>query len=485
MKDIRNLPPGPNNKKKKQDNQSKFSPIGAFFFLASAFLVTHYVAIPLYEKIKNADTSPSSTELENDVPLHDDLNNEHASTEKLENMTESSFLKMNLLKISGISIPNYTINPFLNLLSLEYNKEKLALAEVSFAGSDARTIEDVLANVLFVDGFYSSDQLKWYKYVKPNPLFMGSGKGILLTKEGHVLLPAHVLSPELDQFSDFSTYDVSIDDSHYGRVTNILAISKKYDLALVKTDYKPKKFIPPVFRTSELLQAGLPITRLTKERDEKTKKIVIANESGIREKISSEYKNNALVYSEGLMTFDVSVYAISSKPGYSGSPLVDAGGSIVGILVGSSKEEKIAYAVNSEHVQELITGYISELQKIDGEKEKIRAAQKEKAKKNYESARKKQAKDRKEKGINKKIAESENYDGRNEYSSDFILGDTLRYYENHLTPAAPYTKKGTFDTYSPEKKGYKESYNSSFTKEQKKAEEERIKKLKMLIKGGH
>ncbi len=500
MKNPKDMSSGPKKKseknKDKEADSRRFSSIGALFFLASAALAAHYLALPAYEKIKKyfleneevEQVTRSLSESSSSSSPEDGSQEQKFEREENENAfsSDKSLERSDILKIAELhlTVPNFVINPFLDQLSFKYEKEKKAFDEVSFAGSDKRSIDDVLSSILFVNGFYSPDQLHWYKYVKPALWDMNYGKGILLTKEGHVLLPAHVLNPDLDQFSDFSTYEVRLDENHFGRVTNILTISKKYDLALVKTDYKPKQFVAPVFRTSELLQAGFLVTRLTKEEDEKTKKITIVSTDGIRDKISSEYKNNALIYSDGLLTFDVSVYDVFSKPGYSGSPIIDSGGSIVGILVGSTGSGA-SYAVNSEHVQELITGYLSELQKIDLEKEKVRSAQKEKAKKAYALAIKNHARGRKEKGIQEKIAKTEKYEGRNDYSSDFILGDTLRYYENHLTPADPYTKKGTFDPYSSKKKDYKDFYNSSFTKEQKKAEEDRIRRLKMLIKGYH
>lgn len=161
-----------------------------------------------------------------------------------------------------------------------------------------------------------------------------SGTGLALSNNGYFITNYHVV-----EGAD-SVYMQNSNGDYYK--ANLIAFDKKVDLAILKVDDKKFRFA----------KTELPYT-------------FASGKNGIGSRVFTlGYPDNEIVYNEGYISAkngyegDSLQYLLNmpSRPGYSGAPVVDARGNVIGIISANNSDaaSNITYAVSSQVIYSLV-----------------------------------------------------------------------------------------------------------------------------------
>jgi len=199
-----------------------------------------------------------------------------------------------------------------------------------------------------------------------NESYGGLGQGIVLTEEGHVLIPYHVISSDEETFCDHTERYIITQQGRVHEVTSILAVDRVHDLALVKSSYQPEHFVPPRFASSSRLRREQPYTILGLWW-EPNPQIDCQREGEVRDwddvNLRNIYSTGTfkgqvpLVSGEGYRTSDRLYFSTYTQPGFSGSAIVDEHGNIYGITTNGSGGRTLA--ASSDEIMNLVNSIIN------------------------------------------------------------------------------------------------------------------------------
>jgi S1-C subfamily serine protease len=172
------------------------------------------------------------------------------------------------------------------------------------------------------------------KTAAPAVLANFSGTGLALSNNGYFITNYHVV-----EGAD-SVYMQNVNGDYYK--ANLIAFDKKVDLAILKVEDSKFRFA----------KVGLPYTFAT-------------GKNGIGAGVFTlGFPDNEIIYNEGYISAkngyegDSLQYLLNipSKPGYSGAPVVDKNGNIIGIVSAKNSEanSNMTYAISSNVIYSLV-----------------------------------------------------------------------------------------------------------------------------------
>ncbi len=287
--------------------------------------------------------------------------------------------------VTSESVVNYEFHPFLNSsapLLPDYSQESPTLSKISFDSKQPGSLETVLRNIVYVGEFNSVEPINPRHLLrcekKPRIYLFDLGQGLMVSDQGHMLTAAHIIIDHNDRFQDWNPFGVVAQDKKVYEVERILAISEKYDLALVKTSYRPENFTPPNFSTSPKPGETYTLVGVKMTGDLHIK----LNDSGSIALRKPQKINFVDYYSQGvfesadasLQRYDGTTQFVTdmllldqhSEPGFSGSVAADSQGKIIGFvsgyrsIPGYSSDNRVIVS-KSARVKELLNQYLTKI----------------------------------------------------------------------------------------------------------------------------
>ena len=161
-------------------------------------------------------------------------------------------------------VPIYFVNPDMGYWTADFAKERKVAKSIKFDQFGKVDPDDLLDNVVFISHASSlsgvSTKELWEKsnssIFSPDD-FGWSGQGLMISEEGHMAVSTHVLyDRESAIFRNWNDQLIIAPDKKTYQVTDVLVLSFQYDLALVKTNYRPPNFTPNIFTTAKNLKKG-------------------------------------------------------------------------------------------------------------------------------------------------------------------------------------------------------------------------------------
>jgi len=277
------------------------------------------------------------------------------------------------------SIDEYFINR--DLVDINHEEESKALNQIVFNDTSKKgSLDDVLNNLVFVGRLYSpysfSSSRFFYGSRKEEIFSGGAGQGMIVTGEGHMILPTHVLTSRNYVFFDWSDQEVITRRKSVHTIEQVLVVSHRHNLALVKTSYKPKNFKLPIFLTSDHLQSGKSHQfvgwkmepqlmysinkggfRVSKKRKKQTK----IHPYDFQSVFKGVYDNIWIDRNGRLRDGKRVAFDTRSREGISGNVVCDEKGRVYGFV--SESDNRWMYAVPTDTAKEMIGLYLNSLKK--------------------------------------------------------------------------------------------------------------------------
>lgn len=297
--------------------------------------------------------------------------------------------------IASETLPDYEFHPFLKYLSylkasgLDSAQEKKALDKINFDAERSGSLEQVLRNIVQIIEFSSPEsidlQTVWGQEKNTLVYTFGRGQGLMISDQGHMITAAHVIVDETDRFQDWNSFAVITEDKKVYTVEKILALSEKYDLALIKTSYHPEHFVPPLFLTSQKAKETYTLVGVKMSGELKfamTKQGLVSLENPSEIAFVDYYSHGVFESTESrLQRYDKTLHLFTdmlildqhTQPGFSGSVVADTNGRIIGFVSGGQTGEQIgnqAIVAKSFRVKELIDRYLIHLEAAESSKDK-------------------------------------------------------------------------------------------------------------------
>ncbi len=290
---------------------------------------------------------------------------------------------LNGVVVTPETIADYEFHPFLNNPGShpsDFSQESQALGKISFDAEQPSSLEKVLRNIVSVAELNSTEPVSLrtlWQYEKgpptgPPTYSSDRGQGLIVSDQGHMLTAAHVVVDDEDKFHDWNPYATVTRDKSVYEVERILAISEKYDLALVKTSYHPEKFVPPSFSTSPkpgetYTLVGVKMSGNLRVNLNNSSSITIKNPKKIK---FTDYYSQGVFESadaslqryDGTKQFFTDMFIMDqhSQPGFSGSVAADQQGKIIGFVSGQRGDNQ-AIVAKSARVKELLEKYLEKI----------------------------------------------------------------------------------------------------------------------------
>ena len=284
--------------------------------------------------------------------------------------------------ITSETLPDYEFHPRLSALKTsDLTPRKETLSKISFDAEGSSSLEQVLRNIVNIIVFNSQEPVNlpliWGQEKDVSVYNFGRGQGLMVSDQGHMITAAQVIIDKDDRFQNWNSFAVISEDKKVYEVEEILALSEKYDLALVKTSYRPEHFVPPSFLTSQKAKetytlVGIKMSgelhfTMTKQGLVSLKNpaeiaLVDYYSHGVFEAVESQLQR----YDNSLHLFtDMLILDQYSQPGFSGSVVADKRGRIIGLVSGKRERdrgENQAIVAKSSRVKELIDHYLTYLE---------------------------------------------------------------------------------------------------------------------------
>ena len=285
-------------------------------------------------------------------------------------------------------VDEYTLNSeFLFYNPSNYEEEKKALSKISFVEKDniknapKTSLDSIVKNSISIGRTTEMPRdTHWfgkspsYEELHEEPFTMlfnykGAANGLLVSNQGHILTDLHVVE-NLDLNGDNRFY-VSKEDGTSFYIKGILAYSKAYDLALLKSNMKVD-INPIVLLSEQTLESGSKVFTIGRINNQSTsyRNHQITIESELEHFTSTGvYLGTYPIISSKNGGILVKALAIDNgaRKGYSGSVVVNSNGQILGILsIGSTTR---SYAAESSKMYGLVSFYLSQLAKSQQEKQ--------------------------------------------------------------------------------------------------------------------
>lgn len=257
------------------------------------------------------------------------------------------------------SIPEFSLNPSINNLGIDYRREEQALSGLvqspvsnPYASHAPKSpIDALFDNSVLVDSY-------------------GLGNGTVIGNNGHVLTSWHVIEP--DVFSDYRGIIV-IDKDKNAYEAKVVAVSQRYDLALLKTNIRGEHnvFLADVFG----IQQGAPvfIGGLTLEGriNYDGNPLRISNKREFRlDRFTStgtfvENQDYPAIASDGMILANPIKTSAFSRGGYSGSLVADTEGRVICVhsMRSSVRSSVRTICSSAENIRRFIDLYLNELRR--------------------------------------------------------------------------------------------------------------------------
>ena len=282
------------------------------------------------------------------------------------------------------SIREYYLNStYINASKINYAKEsellsKLQLQNFSDSKPDRdKSIENLVENTVNIGHIFvpSLDIDNLVEDVlgydgRSNIIFWNSGpssNAFIISNEGHLVTALHVVE---NYFNDYNKVVVMDDKKKIHNVTAILAFSKLYDLALLKTDIKGNISVPILVNEDTLPKnatlysigknvIGRPDFEFTAEKVYIKNKDTISIERIVSAGILKRVSDDIIISREGTLLGKNVLANNFSRGGYSGMFVSDEYGRIVGVhSLGGSEGSRLSPA---SKIKELVDFYLASL----------------------------------------------------------------------------------------------------------------------------
>ncbi len=285
-------------------------------------------------------------------------------------------LMPNKALIGTSQLESAVTNPYLQQSKVEPKKERELLEAVTFNGpSEESSLEGLMDNVVTVLTYNSRGQVTPDAFLKVKDKRVSRAsraQGVMITPEGHMLTVAHAIRGVRDDFVGWSNRQVLTEGGFLYDITDILAIDHGADLALVKTNYRPKDFAPTRFLTTEHLKRGGVYTITGRVHKVNTGVSISSTDTSLedRSKATSEryYSKGTfageklglwLDRSGQLFGVDNLRFVMHSEGGFSGSVISDKSGHVASLV--SASAGKNTYGPKMERAEGLIDAYLDAL----------------------------------------------------------------------------------------------------------------------------
>lgn len=243
----------------------------------------------------------------------------------------------------ALKIPEFSLNQPINEFGLDYAREVKALSGLlqsaaanPYASEAPKSPIDLLFDNSVLIGKVFTPNLRIDANRKTIMWYNSFANGTIISNQGHILTDWHIVEPQ--GLSDYRKIIV-IDREKNVHEANLVAFSKRYDLALLKTDIRGEHRVFLADITS--LQQGDPVFgggldlegRVEFDRNP----FRISNKDKIRlgRFTSDGYfvrnQEYPVIDSQGMILANPVVTSTFARGGYSGGPIADVEGRIIGI----------------------------------------------------------------------------------------------------------------------------------------------------------
>ncbi len=277
---------------------------------------------------------------------------------------------------SEIAEEKIIFNPHLKNLGIKYSDESNALGYLLTQDPNQSGTAQVSDNVVTVSTIYSPTPIS----LEGSPRYVdlqknGTGQGLIISHEGHMIVPLHVITDNNDVMWDLNKRIIITQDKDVYEIEHVLATSSKQDLALVKTTYREDQatFQQVVFGDSGSLDHIQDYQKVSVRIDGGhepsfliSPHLEIGNKSRVRfleNNGTGRFKGYSKLTkcgkgSDSSLFIDTLSFNYGVIPGDSGGLALDPQDRVIGINVCGSKLSATASPSNS--VVELVREYLSQ-----------------------------------------------------------------------------------------------------------------------------